>query len=696
MDSLAGQKLYHHTRSLSLRISRWLDNASPPEWTTVMGTALIVGIGAGLGAVIFRLLIARAQWLFFDVGAQVFGFLGEYYILVIPALGGLIVGPLVYFFAREAKGHGVPEVMEAVALRGGRIRPRVAVIKSLASSVCIGSGGSVGREGPIVQIGSALGSTIGQLLHLSEPRVRSLVACGAAGGIAATFNAPIAGTLFALEVILGEFEVNYFGAVVISAVMADVVAHAFEGASRAFPVPAYELVNSSELLLYAVLGVLAALISVIYAKSVYRFEDVFDNWRRFPEYLKPVVGGLGLGIIGVVMVSAGLTFSRGEQLIPAVFGVGYETITPALLGELTLGSALVLLVTKLLATSLTLGSGGSGGVFAPSLFLGAMLGVVFGNVVHGLFPDITGPVGAYALVGMAAVFAGTAHAPATAILILFEMTGDYNIILPLMFATVISLIVSRALEAESIYTMKLSRRGIRLQFGRDVDLMEGVTVSEVMQGYDSIPSDMALSDLITEFERTHHHGYPILDTEGNLLGVVTLTDLDRAIEDHQIDGRTAMDIATVENLVVAYTDESLGTVMLRMGVRGIGRVPVVTRETPRKFLGMLRRESLVSAYNRAIARRTNITHRLKALQQHGSEKISVLEIKITPEMTCAGQELHAVAARLPGDCIVASILRGTRTLIPHGDTVLQPGDNLTMLVSRDVVEKVQTVLCDVD
>lgn len=697
------QKLDYHIRNVSLRLSRWLDNTNLPEWATVMGTALIVGIGTGLGAVIFHRLIGVAEVVFFEWGARGFAFMGDYYILVIPALGGLVGGPLVYYFAREAKGHGVPEVMEAVALRGGRIRPRVAVIKSLASSVCIGSGGSVGSEGPIVQIGSAIGSTVGQVLHLSEDRVRSLVACGAAGGIAAVFNAPIAGTIFALEVILGEFSSTYFGAVVISAVMADVVVHIFKGAERAFTVPAYELVHPVELVFYALLGITAALVAVLYSKSVDGLEGVFDNWKWFPEPLKASVGGLGVGMVGALLIwvstnhnqAAALAFAWQDtgSLMPSVYGTGYTVVNPALLGQISVGVAFILMLLKLLVTALTLGSGGSGGIFAPGLFIGAMLGVVFGNVVHELFPAITGPVGAYALVGMAAVFAGAAHAPATAILILFEMTGDYNIILPLMLATVISLIMSRALEAESIYTMKLSRRGIRLEFGRDVDLMAGVTVSAVMQDYDSIPPDMPLNDLITEFERTHHHGYPILDADGVLLGVVTLTDLDRAIQDHQIEGRTAMDIATVGNLVVAYPDESLGTVLLRMGVRGIGRVPVVTREMPHRFLGILRRESLVNAYNRAIARRTNLSHRLNALHQHGSDKISILEIEVTPDMPCAGQELHDVATRLPNDCIIASILRENRTLIPHGYTLLLPGDHLTVLAGVDIVDTVRDAFC---
>lgn len=704
MEANVGTRVQLLSRQFSLRLAQWIDALNPPEWVTVMGTALAVGVGTGLGAVIFHWLIEVAQWIFFGLGAQVFAFMGNYYVLVIPAIGGLIGGPLIFFFAREAKGHGVPEVMEAIALHGGRIRPRVAVIKALASSACIGSGGSVGAEGPIVQIGSALGSTVGQFFRLSEERTRSLVACGAAGGIAAVFNAPIAGTIFALEIILGEFHSTYFGAVVISAVIADVVVHLFGGVSPALVVPSYQLVNPGELILYAILGVVSAPVAVLYSKTVDRMEDIFDAWRQMPDFLKTAVGGLAVGVVGVLLVAASggagpdanLTYEleNAGRSVPAVFGTGYSVINLVLLGNIALGSAVALMFLKLLVTGLTLGSGNSGGVFAPGLFTGAMLGVAFGQVVNTLFPGETGPAGAYALVGMAAVFAGAAHAPATAILILFEMTGDYNIILPLMFATVISLIISRALEPESIYTMKLARRGIRLAHGRDVDLLEGVTVEEAMnEDFDAVNADMPLQDLVVEFERTHHHGFPVVDDEGRLIGMVTLTDVDEAVRSNNVRGRKVRDIATTDGVLVAYPDETLATAMLRMGVRGIGRLPVVSRDDPHKLLGMLRRESLIRAYNHAVARRTNISHRLKALEQHGSENVAVIEVRIEGDMECVGKELREVARKLPEDSIVASIQRGSRLLIPHGDTVLREGDHLTVLARRDQVSAAREAFC---
>lgn len=655
-----------------------VDSVHAPEWSIMMGTALIVGVGVGVSAVIFRWLIAQAERLFFGVGAEVFAFLGPHYVLVIPAIGGLLVGPLIYFFAKEAKGHGVPEVMAAIALRGGRIRGRVAVVKSLASSICIGSGGSVGSEGPVVQVGAALGSKVGQVLRLSDTRIQNLVACGAAGGIAAQFNTPIAGAIFALEVILGEFHAAYFGAVVISAVVADVVATALSGGIKVISAPEYALTNPAELGLYALLGVLCALGGVAYTVMVNRMEDVFDRWRRFPDYLKATVGGLLLGVMGMLMVATGLTTDLEGNAIPQAFGVGYHTIEMALLNQLALGSALALLVFKLLATSITLGSGGSGGVFAPGLFMGAMLGAAFGQVAHALLGTAIAPAGAYAVVGMAAFFAGSTHAGATAILIIFELTGDYNLILPLMFATVISVLLSRAMAPESIYTAKLVRRGIRLRQGRDVDVMQTVLVEEVMtRDVDTVPASLTLDALLAEFERTHHHGFPVLDENGALYGVVTLQDLEHHMQDAGWSQRRVADIATHDDLLVAHPDEPVGAALRRLSIRDVGRLPVVLREDPKRLVGVIRRQDIVRAYNTALVVRADRQQR-RAQPHLVQSNLRFVECAIAPESPALGKPIRALD--LPHDCVLVSVRRGGERLIPHGDTVLQAGDTVTAYV----------------
>jgi CIC family chloride channel protein len=416
--------------------------------------ATLIGAGAGLGAVLFRHLIDSFQHLSFATDWLGLGPGSGLYVLLAPAVGGLLFGPLIHFLAREAKGHGVPEVMEAVLLHRGLIRPRVALVKAFASALCIGTGGSVGREGPIAQIGSALGSTLGQWMGARQGMLQVLVACGAAGGIAATFNAPVAGAVFALELILRRLNAGYFSLVVIAGVVADAVAQALQGDFRTFEVPAYHLESHAELLWYALLGLVAGLFARAFVMFLYAFEGAWER-LAMPDLAKPVLGGLLLGLLGWVSFQA--------DAVPRIFGVGYPSVEAALVGELALPVLLALGLLKLVATSLTLGSGGSGGVFAPSLFMGAMLGGAFGMLVDAVAPAWTGPPGAYALVGMAAVFGGAAHAPVTAILILFEMTGDYAIILPLMLATVVSTLVTCALSPESIYSLKLVRRGVDLR-----------------------------------------------------------------------------------------------------------------------------------------------------------------------------------------------------------------------------------------
>lgn len=674
---------------LTAIIERW---QLPPELVLLL-TALVVGIGTGWGAVGFRYLIRLVDWIGYDWFPSVTTQLGRTYVILIPALGGLIVGPLVYFFAREAKGHGVPEVMEAVALRGGRIRPVVALVKSLASALSIGSGGSVGREGPIVQIGSALGSTVGQMLHLSDDRVRNLVACGAAGGIAATFNAPIAGVMFALEVILGEFSVQRFGTVVISAVAASAIGRAVFGDIPAFAVPIkYGLNSPWEFVFYLAMGIVAAVVGVLFVRLLYWAEDVFAKWKAVPEWMQPAVGGGALGIIALLYpLLSGIQWERQPQ----VFNVGYDVIEQALSNQLNVTTLVVLLVLKLIVTTLTLGSGGSGGIFAPALFMGAMLGGIFDVVVHILFPGVAGPPGAYALVGMGAVFAASAHAPITAVIILFELTGDYRIILPLMLSVVVATFLAQAmLKGESIYTLKLTRRGINLRRGRDVDVMQGVLVEEVMRGdVDTVSTDLTLPELSDVFSRTRHHGLVVLDRRGKVWGIVTITDLDHAVANNMPRRTTVAEIAVPrERLLVAYPDETMGDVLTRLSRRGLGRMPVVSREDPDHLLGMIRQSDIVRAYDMAISRRAEIQHRARRIQLRNIDGTEFVDITLTDADRAVGKSLGELSVGLPEACLLVSVRRNGRMMIPHGDTVFQSHDSITVFVRSQDVEKLYACL----
>jgi len=637
--------------------------------------AVVVGIGGGYGAVIFRWLIGSAGYLYFGEMKALLSWLGRYYAILVPAAGGLIVGPLVYFFAREAKGHGVPEVMLAVMHQRGRIRPRVAVIKSLASAICIGSGGSVGREGPIVQIGSALGSTLGQVLRLSDHRIRLLVACGAAAGISATFNAPVGGVLFALEVILRDFSVRSFALVVLSSVASVVISHIYLGDYPAFRMAhPYSLVSAWEFPLYFLLGILAALVARAFVLTLYGLEDFFGRWR-LPEYLKPALGGLLVGTIGV--------------WFPQVFGVGYQAVEAALQGSFTVQLMLALVVLKLLATSFTLGSGGSGGIFAPSLFLGAMLGGVFGTFVHGIWPATTAASGAYALVGMGAVFAGAAHAPMTAVIILFEMTGDYRIIGPLMVASVVSTLLSEIMSRESVYTLKLTRRGVDV-LGAEPDLLDTIPVAEAMtREFEAVSPELQVAELMDRFTRGDASSLPVLDREHELVGIVSRSDA----EDALLSGRGAVDVGAIMTplAVTCSADENLTLALQRLTAGDFAALPVLDPNEDNRLVGMLRRRDIITAYQRARRERPEFAARVDRLRQSVAGA-RIFEAVLGPDSPLANKEVQSVS--WPPDILLVAIRRGNRTLIPRGDTILKSGDTVAALAEREQMDALRDLFRD--
>ncbi len=646
----------------------------PPEEVTLVSIAIVVGLGTGLGAVAFIWLLTQitvfTNWLQANLGTAIG-------LLLAMTVAGVVVGFMVEKWAAEAKGHGVPEVMEAVAMRGGRIRPRVAIVKVLASSLTIGTGGSAGREGPIVQVGSALGSSIGQMFHFSNERVRTLVACGAAAGIAATFNAPIAGSVFALEVILGTFTVRYFGVVIMSAVSASVVSHAFLGDRPAFTVPAYPLTHLAELPIYLLLGVLAAFVAVLFIRVLYRTEGFFDGWKA-PQPLKAAIG---MALTAVVA----LLSPEMQVLGPGLHLIG-ETIAENF--AIPLQTMALLLILKMLATTFTLGSGNSGGVFAPSLYMGAVLGGIVGSVGHSLWPAVVVNPGAYAIVGMAAVFSAAARAPMTSILIVFEMSNDYKLILPLMLATGLSTLLAEHLFASSIYTLKLKLKGITLQGGRDIDVLQGVMVSEVMaQNVSTVPMQMTLPELSDVFSTTRRHGLLILNDEGNLWGIVTVTDLDRAVVGKLPRSTTVAEIGIPhDRLTVAYPDETAGEALSRMGVRGYGRLPVVDRAKPDQLLGIIRRTDIIRAYNIALARRAELQHRAQRVQQRNIDGTEFIDVSLANEDSAVGKSILELAPHLPKDAIFVSIRRNDKVLIPHGDTILREGDRITAFVRSEDTE----------
>lgn len=648
---------------------RWLDRWQPSEALVLSGVAVLVGLTAGAGVWLFKQLIELVHFALFDQAGAALAPWGGWTLALLPIAGGLVVGLLLHYLVGEERHHGVAGIMEAVALAGGRLRYRRMPVKTLAAAISIGGGASVGPEDPSVQIGANLGSMFGQWLRLSDELVRALVAAGAAAGIAAAFNAPIAGVFFALEIILGEISGGAFGVVVLAAVVAAVFTQGVSGSQPAFRVPPYAFNSAWELPLYLGLGLLAGPIAAVYIRLLYLAQDIFHPWS-LPRWLKPAVAGFIVGVVGVEL--------------PQILGVGYETIEEILKGEhFTFWLLGALLITKLVLTPVSIGGGFPGGVFAPSLFLGATLGAAYGQVAQKLLPTLGIVPPAFAMVGMAAVLAGAVHAPLTAIILLFEMTSNYRIILPVMFAVVVSLLLSQRLQRDSVYSLGLARKGVRIQRGRDVEVLEAMTVGEVMQT--NTPTLYELDTLGTALDRLlklRRHGLPVLNSAGELDGIITLQDIDRAqIEDLEVSKKRRVgDIAT-HDLLVAYPDETLGAALQRMSVRDVGNLPVVARDRPRRLLGILRRADLVRAYNVALARRAAMRHKAQQVRLGAFSGANVEEVVISAAAPCEGQLISAVA--WPRDCVIASIRRGQQTLIPHGDTVLKAGDVLVAVVEGE-------------
>lgn len=644
------------------KFTRWIERFAGSQTLSLGGLAVVVGLATGAGVWLFKYLIEL-------VHSLAFGLASGWWVVLVPVAGGIIVGLVAQFAVGEEKLHGTAAIMQAVALAGGRLRYQKAPAKTAAAILSIGAGASVGPEDPSVQIGANLGSLLGQVFRQSDDRMRTLVAAGAASAIAAAFNAPIAGVFFALEIVLGEIAGNALGMILVAAVSSAVLTQAVSGSSPAFQIPAYAFNSVWELPVYLALGLLAGPASALYVRLVYRMQDLFHRWL-VPQAVKTATAGLLVGLVGL--------------FLPQVFGVGYETIGEVLnVHALSLWMLIVLLLAKTILTPICLGGGFYGGVFAPSLFIGAMLGGAVGSLAVSWFPQLGVNPAAFALVGMAAVLAGAVHAPLTAVILLFEMTNDYRIILPLMFAVAISLLLSQRIQKDSVYALGLRRHGIRLDRGRDVEVMSTLTVGEVMRkDPTTLAVNMALSEAAAILEKSRHHGLPVVDEEGWLYGILTVSDI-------EISTQKTVAEACTRQIEVAYPDETLDMALRRMSRRDLGRLPVVSRENPRQLVGLLRRTDIIHAYEIALSRRTSQRHqeqkvRLDALTP---EQVSIIELVVENEAQIDGKRLHEIP--WPHECVIASVRRGRQVFIPRGDTLLRAGDVLVAVAEGEARAEVQ-------
>lgn len=662
---------------------KWIVRAKSADNFFMVAVAVVIGLLGGAGAVFFRRMIQGVQglvWGEWDLTIEAVGAFPWWWVVGAVGAGGLIVGPLTHFLAREAKGHGVPEVILAVAIRSGVIRPRLVVVKSVASAITLGTGGSAGQEGPIVQIGAALGSAVGQWLRVSGSRLTTFAACGAAAGIAATFNAPVGGALFAVEIILGDLGVSRFTPIVISSVMATVVSRHVLGDHPAFTVPQYQLGSPLELVIYAALGVVAAFVAVAFIRSLHFFEDLAEK-APIPPWLLPLFGGLTVGLMGLCW--------------PQVLGGGYEAIEQAVHGELGLSLLLVLVAAKLLATGMTLGSGGSGGVFAPSLFLGAMVGGAVGHLAHAVAPGVVSSSGAYALVGMGAVVAAATHGPLTAILIVFEMTSDYKLIVPLMAACTIATLLATRLKRESIFTEKLRRRGVDLHRGHEVNILRSLEVRDVMRSdVACIPEAEPLGRLVERVTQGSAEHVYVKDTEGGYVGALSMADLPAVFL--QADALSSLVVAgelADPRVPTVRPDQDLNAVMRLFDGRNREELPVVEGG---RLLGVVSRRHLVEAYNRELMKRDLLSGFSAGVAATEAGEVSLGEgyrmTEIEAPGEFVGRSIRELDVRSRFDVHVLLLRRrsgGRETeLVPGPDTAVELNDRLVVMGRPDGIRRV--------
>ncbi len=562
----------------------------------------IIGVVSGITAVLFRWVILVISN-FFSIIPQYIGILGW---VVLPIIGGLIVAFIVVRFVPEAKGHGVPEVMEAYALQGGKIRFRVPFLKSLASAICIGSGGSCGREGPIAQIGAGAGSIVAEIFKLDKRERKTLVVCGLSSGIAATFNAPLGGALFGIEVLAGGIIGFSILPVILASVIATALADSILGAVVSFQAPLFTMGHPLELVLYLGLGLMLGLASVIWMRGFYFIEDLLEKLRA-SKYILPAIGGLltGLLAVGVIFLESIFSysgeFSINQPYYPAIMGVGYAFIDATLIGNVALGALLLFGIMKILATSFTLGSGGSGGVFAPTLFIGAAFGGVLGFVFSILLPWAVPQPMAFALVGMAALFAGSGRAPITCIVMLMEMTADYSLILPLMIAVSTSYLVSSLLEPESIYTMKLARRGVRLQRGSHIEVLKTLKVNEIMTKEPTVLTpEMTVSQVYAIIDETHHTKFPVVDENRNVLGILIAEDLFQEPKEEGKENQVK-DLMNTDFLHLS-PECTMDGALQAMISRDEGHAVIVDPISPNRMIGYITKADVLKAYEISIIR----------------------------------------------------------------------------------------------
>jgi chloride channel protein, CIC family len=577
----------------------------PGENAMMVTIASFIGVAAGVANILFRLVEEWTRETFLGHGQELLKINnGDWHVLLLPLIpmtGMVLLIPLSLMYPGEVNGYGFTRFLKKVNLEGGLIKFRTIIIKILSTSLTIGTGGSAGVEGPIAQVGGAVGSQVGQFFRVSGDRMKVYIAAGCAGGVGAMFNAPIAGVFFASEIVLlGTYEISSFAALVISSAMATVVSRAYFGEKIAFLIPDYYVVNPLvELPLYMLLGLVVGIIAVGHIKIFYLVRDRFQQLNIHPQ-VKPIIGAFIVGCMAI--------------FYPQVMGDGYWYISEVLNGNGVILVMLILIFFKIIATSITLGAGGAGGVFAPALFIGAVIGGTFGKIAHYLLPSLTADSGTYAVVGIGAFLAASTHAPLTAIFLLFELTGNYLIIIPIMISSVIGTVVASYLDHDSIDTVDFSRDGIDIHEGREISIMKSILVGKVItEDVDFISERANVDHLLEIFSLARDSFYfPVVDDSGKMTGVVSLQDVKSILHDKELRLSVHVGNISTRKVVSLTPDDNIYTAMTIFDSMGVEELPVVESPEEQWVVGMLKRTDAIAAYNHEMIK-IGITRKTKSM-----------------------------------------------------------------------------------
>ncbi len=555
--------------------------------------AVLMGLAAGLAAVAFRQGISLIQTVTYGVGgesiASFVSALPWWQIMLVPALGGLLVGLFVHFLLPGGQVQGVAQVIEASALRGGRMSLLTGIKASVSSVLSLGFGASVGREGPVVHLGASLGGWVADRLHLGRRVSRTLLGCGVAAAVACSFNAPIAGTFFALEVVVGHYGLSAFAPVVISAVTGTLISRAVYGDFPAFILPeTWSIVSFWEFPAFAILGGVSAVGAIIFMRSIFFTEDLFKRLPLLPAWGRPAVGGLLLGGLAI--------------FFPQLLGVGYEATDAALSNKYSLQLLLTLIVLKTAATAICLGSGFAGGVFSPSLFLGAMIGGAFGAIATSVFPDLSSGYGAYTMIGMGAVAGAVLGAPISTALMIFELTGGYEITIAVMIATAIASVITQQFRIRSFFALQLERRGLNIKDGREMGSLRAIRIDALMErDYPTIQAEAGLSEVREKLQKSPWGLLFVVDAEARLRGILSFADLSAAAFDTSRDHEFCAANLSHDAPAVLAMDDDLETALAVYHAADEAHVPVVDSRDSMLLVGMAHESEVLLAYHRALS-----------------------------------------------------------------------------------------------